>query len=50
MIFIVVKFPIRPDKLDEWEGVRAAAHPRVPAKRRAACSSASTHSVDDPNE
>ena len=22
MIFIVVKFPIRPDKLDEWERVR----------------------------
>ena len=34
MIFIVVKFPIRPDKLDEWETRAGGAHSRRPLRGR----------------
>ena len=50
MIFIVVKFPVRPDKLDEWEHVREAARPRRPRRGGLPVLLGYSHSVDDPNE
>jgi quinol monooxygenase YgiN len=49
MIFIVVKFPIRPDKLDEWESVREA-HTRGARSEEGCLFFDYSRSVDDPNE
>jgi quinol monooxygenase YgiN len=49
MIFIVVKFPIRPDKLDEWEGVRED-HTRGARSEEGCLFFGYSQSVDDPNE
>ena len=49
MIFIVVKFPIRPDKLDEWEHVREE-HTRGARAEEGCLFLDYSRSVDDPNE
>jgi quinol monooxygenase YgiN len=49
MIFIVVKFPIRPDKLDEWETVREE-HTRGARSEEGCLFFGYSRSVDDPNE
>jgi len=49
MIFIVVKFPIRPDKLDEWEQVRED-HTRGARSEEGCLFFGYSRSVDDPNE
>ena len=48
MIFIVVKFPVRPDKLDEWELVRE--HTRDANSEEGCLFLDNSRSVDDPNE
>ena len=49
MIFIVVKFPIRPDKLDEWERAREE-HTRGARSEEGCLFFDYSQSVDDPNE
>jgi quinol monooxygenase YgiN len=49
MIFIVVKFPIRPDKLDKWESVRED-HTRGARSEEGCLFFGYSQSVDDPNE
>ena len=49
MIFIVVKFPIRPDKLDEWERAREE-HTRGARSENGCLFFDYSQSVDDPNE
>ena len=49
MILIVVKFPIRPDKRDEWEQVREA-HTKGARAEEGCLFFGYSQSVDDPNE
>src|SRR3712207_2971924 len=49
MIFIVVKFPIRPDKADEWETAREG-HTRGARSEEGCLFFDYSRSLDDPNE
>ena len=50
MIFIVVKFPVRPEKADEWEALATAVRPRRQLRGGQPVFYTWHRTVDDPNE